>query len=1125
MEKQIMFHILGIEETKNEEMIRDAYRTLLKTTNPEDDPEGFKRLREAYEGAIALARQTEEEEEKEKSEIDLWVDKIHEIYQDIESRCQPEAWQEVLKDPLCEDLDTSLQTREALLVYLMDHIYLPHEIWNLIDKRFQIVEDQENILQKFPKDFLDYAVYYIGHDSFVNYKLFRTVDKEKADADAYIRNYLDIKRQIDQGNSEGQMKRLKELEAFGVYHPYVDTERMRLLAAAGDSCRGDKQDNEKSAQIPDVIEAQKLADKLLEAYKNDSYILLYCGEARWAAGKKEEAYKIWKKILEDNPNHYTAKYGAARFLIIQEEYEQAKELMMDLLNVDGRDEAVLEDMRKTNEALITQYKKSISDPNVDEKHKSKDQVELGWCLFQNEYMDEAIELMDSVVPDEEDSYSYENLYGRLLYRAEKYEQALPHLKRWLELIQSTPDDGSEENTKRISREYRAYHILSGCCYELKQQKQALEYVDKAIETAEEEQDKQGCMQYKAYLLFENGQYKESIDICDQLLEQDEGYFPAILQRQEASYELKNGQQVVDDYYRAIQIFAGYYKPYMLAAEAFFYSNQFSDALGVLDKARENQVEFSANMKLYEVKILRNLAENREDREKPFAIANELLEALKNPDGEMDIEEPSEVEYEIALLHWDNDDSDTALEHLEMAIEKNPERLQYRMIRGHVYLDKKAYKAALTEYAAAEAGYGQAAALHYNCGICYEELGMKELAMEEYEKSLQCQEGYRNANEKLADYYKDKYNNTYDEADFEKALGYLDRQLKYHENCYYLVEKGRLFMSAYRLEEAIEQFQKALTYEVDDWASYNNMGCCYKYLGQFKKGIECLEKAVECMGESKSVLPYSNMADCYEALGDYKKAIWCYEKDLEMFPDRKVFRKEIGLLYQYLEDYDNALKYFEMEPDLDDYYDNVASIYFLQGKKKAAIKMYEEGIRKASKEDKSKRFSDLAYFYREILNDFKKAEWYYKKSLAAATTEDDLHEAEWKLAALCFRMGKKADARLHAISAIEHFKKSDSGTEESYLNYKSYAPARLMRFGWIYICLGEVEKGLNMFQDMLCNLRCRQCRHKGCFEGYQYLGMYYEAVGDHEKAFENYKKAFELNKQGMATKIAWERIQR
>lgn len=51
MEKQMMFHILGIEETKDEQVIRDAYRALLRSVNPEDDPEGFKRLREAYEGA------------------------------------------------------------------------------------------------------------------------------------------------------------------------------------------------------------------------------------------------------------------------------------------------------------------------------------------------------------------------------------------------------------------------------------------------------------------------------------------------------------------------------------------------------------------------------------------------------------------------------------------------------------------------------------------------------------------------------------------------------------------------------------------------------------------------------------------------------------------------------------------------------------------------------------------------------------------------------------------------------------------------------------------------------------------------------------------------------------------
>jgi tetratricopeptide (TPR) repeat protein len=200
-----------------------------------------------------------------------------------------------------------------------------------------------------------------------------------------------------------------------------------------------------------VIQARELADSLLEDYEKDPYVLLYCGEARWAEGRREEAYEIWQKILRDNPDHYTAKYGAARYLIRKGDYEEAKELMMDLLNVDGRDEAVLEDMRKTNEALIAKYRQSTADESRDEALRNKDTVELGWCLFQNEYMDEALELMKDFVPVEDEVYSYENLYGRLLYKAEHYEEALPHLQRWLELIRETPDDGTEENKKRVPR--------------------------------------------------------------------------------------------------------------------------------------------------------------------------------------------------------------------------------------------------------------------------------------------------------------------------------------------------------------------------------------------------------------------------------------------------------------------------------------------------------------------------------------------------------------------------------------------------------------------------------------------------------------------------------------------------
>lgn len=39
--------ILGIEPTKEEERIKDAYRAKLPSVNPEDDEEGFKELRRA----------------------------------------------------------------------------------------------------------------------------------------------------------------------------------------------------------------------------------------------------------------------------------------------------------------------------------------------------------------------------------------------------------------------------------------------------------------------------------------------------------------------------------------------------------------------------------------------------------------------------------------------------------------------------------------------------------------------------------------------------------------------------------------------------------------------------------------------------------------------------------------------------------------------------------------------------------------------------------------------------------------------------------------------------------------------------------------------------------------------
>ena len=76
------FNTLGIEATKEEKKIKKAYRARLHAVNPEDDPDGFKRLREAYEEALKYARQKEEEPEN-LSPAEKFISRCEQLYKNF----------------------------------------------------------------------------------------------------------------------------------------------------------------------------------------------------------------------------------------------------------------------------------------------------------------------------------------------------------------------------------------------------------------------------------------------------------------------------------------------------------------------------------------------------------------------------------------------------------------------------------------------------------------------------------------------------------------------------------------------------------------------------------------------------------------------------------------------------------------------------------------------------------------------------------------------------------------------------------------------------------------------------------------------------------------------------------
>ena len=113
MKEEMVWKILEIEPTNDEEAIRNAYRAKLVVTNPEDDQEGFMELKEAYDRALELAAgDGNDEEENEYSEI---IARVDAIYKDINKRMDVSCWKELLSDPVFTSLDEQDDVRREFL--------------------------------------------------------------------------------------------------------------------------------------------------------------------------------------------------------------------------------------------------------------------------------------------------------------------------------------------------------------------------------------------------------------------------------------------------------------------------------------------------------------------------------------------------------------------------------------------------------------------------------------------------------------------------------------------------------------------------------------------------------------------------------------------------------------------------------------------------------------------------------------------------------------------------------------------------------------------------------------------------------------------------------------------------
>jgi len=171
-----IWKVLKIEKSKDKNRIKAAYHELLRVTNPEDFPEEFKDLRQAYEEALYYADQPEEAKaaggENDISPEGIFMERVRTVYNHLSDRLNIEKWKDLMAEDICYALDTKLDIRNRLLTFLMENYRLPREIWQLLDETFQFRKSKAELCELFPEDFIEHAVIHgIDNDIAIDLKL------------------------------------------------------------------------------------------------------------------------------------------------------------------------------------------------------------------------------------------------------------------------------------------------------------------------------------------------------------------------------------------------------------------------------------------------------------------------------------------------------------------------------------------------------------------------------------------------------------------------------------------------------------------------------------------------------------------------------------------------------------------------------------------------------------------------------------------------------------------------------------------------------------------------------------------------------------------------------------------
>ncbi len=1112
MDKNKAFSILQLELTTDIDAINEAYHSLVRTVNPEDDQQGFINLRAAYETAVEYARTADNNEDDITTEL---KNNLENIYYNLKLRQSDEVWDDFFENEAFEDISQFNTARETVLVFMLNHCLYTYYAYNKICEVLCLKEDKDELINVFPTEFIEFLIRNAEYKRVAPLEYLVATENPATDSiDKYLGLLTEVTAHIENRDIEKLEATLKELKEFPFEHPGFEIAELRYNVLLSNLERAEETYN---------IAISKKYNGVGIMDTNVQYFKAALCEYLVATQQVEEAHDLAEYLAESlkEINGYLATKTMAKYYYAIENYDEALKIIYNLTS-SYMNPADMEDMEKLkldiskakiklNEEKLCKY----DNGELEDEKREDILLSLAEFMYEAKLYTETVKLLkDNYINDYP---KYFLLLGRSYIGLKDYDSALTAFKDVTDKCNKAIEIGILNEEDANYDKFLGHVLKAGALYEKNMYDEMCEEYYKALPLCSDKNESTRCYSIFTQLLLDSKRYEECAKVVEEAINDVGDEYQLILNRLKAHYNLENYNEVMRDCYILMDKDPYYFEPYAYAIELYRDGYQPEDAQAIIDRAEEWEVKFSLKMILYKVRVQLDIQQDisEEELKRLLKDLDEIIEKFNNNSAEkdiyIDIDNLADVYFEKAIIHNMLKDWNKAMLYVNKAISIDKEPSNYYAFKADLYWNHDNYKAALKLYEKVIVDYPNSIRMNYTKAYCEYKLEKYEEAIKGFERVLELEPENYSANAVIAQCYESLYRNTMIPQYYDEAENHFLRQI---QNChqddraYYFREAGNFYLSMQQVDRAIKCFEKSLPIE-DIAYTRRQMGIAYMMKSDYTNAITNLRLAMEMLEQ-----PDYNLVDtiisCYRQTYEYDKALEWLNIALEMFKnEREDIYETMAAVYEACKNREKAIEYYKKCIDNKaDLYKQLAEVEATLGDVKQA-KKYIEKYRKTSKEDETTVSINVAQFSMNYLLDYQTAAAYFEKVYSNIEKIPNNVGVIINVAMSYFNIGELLKARDVAKCALNVMTNNGKIKIEDYIAFKPYPPIQLSEYGRICYILGDVDKARECFEKMNQTEKCRHCTSKGCFEGPMYRARILIAEGKKEEGIELLREAYEL----------------